>query len=150
MVEEQYSILKVMDFVSIAMKASQLQQELEKEMSQQQRSKKEVDQAVINRVVQLIKFITHEDYVGVARFNQITEDLRPQCPLPHQPLKIDLPIAGLITRSLLEKDQTSGIYKNLNQARDQIISLMKDVSIGSKKQLETVVALLNQQQSDFE
>jgi hypothetical protein len=35
MVEEQYSILRVMDFVSIAMKARELQLEIEKEMSQQ-------------------------------------------------------------------------------------------------------------------
>ena len=80
----------------------------------------------------------------------MTENMRPQCALPHQPLKIDLPVAGFITRSLLEKDQTSGIYKNLNQARDQIVNLIKDGSIGSKKQFETIFALLNQQQSDFE
>jgi hypothetical protein len=99
---------------------------------------------VINKIVKLIEFITNEDILGVARFNKMTENMRPQCALPHQPLKIDLPVAGFITRSLLEKDQTSGIYKNLNQARDQIVNLIKDGSIGSKKQFETIFALLNQ------
>ena len=70
--------------------------------------------------------------------------MKPQCQLPNQPLKVDLPMTGLITRSLLEKDHTSGIYKNLNQAKDQILSLIRDGSIGSRKQFETVVALLNQ------
>ena len=99
---------------------------------------------MINKFIKLIKYITHEDTVGVARFNKITEDIRPQCPLPHQQLRVDLPVAGFITRSLLEKDQTSGIYKSLNQARDQIATLIKDGSIGSKKQFETLIALLNQ------
>ena len=69
-------------------------------------------------MTELIKYIAHDDILGEARFNKITEDIRPQCLLPHQSLKVDLPIAGLITRSLLEKDHTSGIYKNLNQAKD--------------------------------
>ena len=69
----------------------------------------------------------------MARFNKISEDIRQQYPLPHDPVK-----------SLIEKSHTSGIYKNLNLARDQIISLMKDASIASRMQLETVVALLNQ------
>jgi hypothetical protein len=52
------------------------------------------------------------------RFNKIAEDLRPQSPLLHQPIKVD-PIAGLNTQSACNKDQTSGIYKNLNQAREE-------------------------------
>jgi hypothetical protein len=99
---------------------------------------------VTNKIVKLIEFITNEDILGVARFIKITENMGPRCSLPHQPLKIDLPVAGFITRSLLEKDQTTGIYKNLNLARDQIVNLIKDGSIGSKKQLETLIELLNQ------
>ena len=49
----------------------------------------EVDQAVISKVVKLIQIITDEDYIGVVRFNKITEDIRPQCLLPHQALKVD-------------------------------------------------------------
>jgi hypothetical protein len=74
----------------------------------------------------------------------MTEDIRPKCQLPHQQLRVDLPMAGLITRSLLNKDHTSGLYKSLNQARDHIVSLIRDGSIESRKHLETVVALLNQ------
>ena len=136
--------LKVNDFVSIALKARDLEHELKKETNEQQKTKQEINQAVMKRVAELIKYIAHEDILGEARYNKITEDMRPQCPLPHQPLKIDLPVVGLITRSLLEKDQTSGIYKNLNQAKDQMVSLLKEGSIGSRKQFETVVALLNQ------
>ena len=143
MVEEDFSPLKVKDFVSIAFKAKELQSELEKEIAQQKKSAKEVDQAVIDKVVKLVHFITDEDYLGVARFNKITEDIRPQCLLPHQLLKVDLPMASLITRSLLEKDHSSGIYKNLNEARDQMAKLMKDGSNANRKQFETVVALLN-------
>ena len=115
MEEEQYSLLKVKDFKSIVLETKQLMEELEQEIKQQKKSPKEVDQAVISKVIKLIKIITDEDYVGVARFNKITEDIRPQCLLPHQPLKVDMPeLAGLITRSLLGRDKTAGIYKNLN------------------------------------
>ena len=112
--EEDQPTLKVMDFVSIALKAQSLQQELKNEIGQQQRSRKEIDLAVINKVILLINFITDDDCVGVARFNKITENIRPLCPLPHEKLKVDLPMAGRITRALLDKDHTSGIYKNLN------------------------------------
>ena len=139
------TLLKVNDFASIAMKAKELEQDLKKEISLLQKNKQEIDQAVTNKVTELIKYIAHDDILGEDRFNRITEDMRPQCPLPHQLLKVDLPMAGLITRSLLEKDHTSGIYKNLNQAKDQILSLIRDGSIGSRQQFETVVALLNQQ-----
>ena len=134
MEEEQYSLLKVNDFKSIVFESKELLEELELEIKQQKKSPKEVDQAVINKVIKLIHIITGEDYVGLATFNKITEDIRPQCLLPHQPLKVDQPeFTGLITRSLLERDKTSGIYKNLNQARDQIINIMKDASITNRR-----------------
>ena len=128
------SLLRVNDFKQIISEAKGLLEELEQEIKQQKKSPKEVDQAVINKVIKLIHIITGEDYVGVARFNKITEDIRPQCLLPHQPLKVDLPeLAGLITRSMLGRDKTAGIYKNLNQARDQIINMMKDASMTNRR-----------------
>ena len=75
--EEDFNVLRVNDFISIAMKAEKLQHELQNEIAQQQRSKKEIDLAVINKVIKLIEYITHDDLLGVPRFNKITEYIRP-------------------------------------------------------------------------
>jgi hypothetical protein len=102
-----------------------------------------VDEAVINKIIELIRFITNDDIIGEARFNKITEDIRQPCQLPHKPLKLDLPLHGLVNRSLLENGHASGVCKSLNDAKEQIIKLMKDSSSASRKQFEAVVALLN-------
>ena len=83
---EEYSLLKVNDFELILVKANGLLEELKQEAKLLKKSPKEVDQAVISKVIKLIHIITDDDYLGVERFNQITEDIRPKCLLPHQPL----------------------------------------------------------------
>jgi len=63
--------LKVDDFVSIALKANNLELELKKEMSQQHKTDQEIDQAVKNKVKELIKYIAQEDILGETRLNKI-------------------------------------------------------------------------------
>ncbi len=74
---EEYSLLKVNDFELILYKANGLLEDLKQETTTQKKSPKEVDQAVINKVTKLINIITDNNFLGVARFNQITEHLRP-------------------------------------------------------------------------
>lgn len=73
--------LKIDDFVSIALKANNLELELKKEMSQQHKTDEEIDQAVKNKVKELIKYIAQEDILGETRLNEIVKDIISQFPL---------------------------------------------------------------------
>ena len=77
------SLLRVKDFTSIELKAKELHAELTQEIAHSNKSPQEVDKAVIVKVIALINFMIGEDYIGVTRFNEITEFLRPPCLLPH-------------------------------------------------------------------
>jgi hypothetical protein len=85
--EEEQAVLRVNDFVSIANKTEIIKLDLEKEVNQHKKSRKEVDQIVVNHIAELLMYITQEDLLGVARFNKISEDIRQQYPLPHEPVK---------------------------------------------------------------
>ncbi len=74
---EEYSLLRVNDFELILLKANGLLEELKQETTTHKKSPKEVDQAVISKVTKLINIITENNFLGVPRFNQITEHLRP-------------------------------------------------------------------------
>ena len=75
--EEEYSLLRVNDFELILLKANRLLEELKQETITPKKSPKEVDQTVISKVTKLINIITDDNFLGVARFNQITEHRRP-------------------------------------------------------------------------
>ena len=145
MVEEATVLLKNRDFEWLVGKCKDLNNDLIEESKNSKRSATETNNAVVEKVRQIIELIVNEEFLGKERFNNITAHLRPPTSPIHgkKPPIIDLSVFGARSGKLLGTDSSTNIFQSLSQAKELISRLFKDTSQENKKLIHSVLSMLD-------